>query len=155
LQQQALELCKLICAESGLGWNRRLQGVHSGLTGEGGFPEPIASYLGSKYGYDPEAGATYSQQVAEQLGQLATVLQQQRSLGQPFYLGNRLTAVDIYSATFMAMFKPLPQTECPMLDPIRTVFESVDDRIQQALDPILLEHRDFIYREYLELPLKL
>ncbi|MCG8614278.1 MAG: hypothetical protein MI864_27515, partial [Pseudomonadales bacterium] len=46
LQQQALELCKLICAESGLGWNRRLHGIHSGLTGEGGFPEPIATYLG-------------------------------------------------------------------------------------------------------------
>jgi len=47
----------------------------------------------------------------------------------------------------MALFKPLPPDQCPMPDAIRPAFES--------LDPILLEHRDFIYDEHLELPLSL
>ena len=51
------ELSHEICGEGGLGWSRRLQLVHAGLQGDGGFPERVAAYLGKKYGYTPEVGA--------------------------------------------------------------------------------------------------
>ena len=70
-------------------------------------------------------------------------------------MGANLSAVDIYSATFMAYFKPLDQEVCPMEDYMRGAFESMLEPIAQALDPILIEHRDFIYENYLELPLSL
>jgi glutathione S-transferase len=39
-----------ICGELGLGWCRRLVGIAAGLEGDGGgFPKPIAAYLGGKY----------------------------------------------------------------------------------------------------------
>jgi len=42
-----------------------------------------------------------------------------------------------------------------MPEPMRAAFSSMDDRVRGALDPILLEHRDRIYAEHLELPLTL
>lgn len=144
-----------ICGEQGLGWVRRLQGVDAGLRGAPGFPPPVAQYLGDKYGYRAEESSAYSHRVAEQLEMLAGLLRAQRSAGSPFYLGESLSALDIYSATIMALFKPLPQEQCPMAEQLRPAFESIDEVAKKALDPILLEHRDFVYDRFLELPLSL
>ena len=37
----------------------------------------------------------------------------------------------------------------------RTMYTNTDPVVQAALNPILLEHRDFIYHDYLELPIDL
>ncbi len=144
-----------ICGEAGLGWTRRLQLVHAGLHGDGGFPEPVAKYLGKKYGYSPEAGATYGARVKELLGMLAARLQAQRESGSRYFVGNALTAVDIYSATFAALFRPLPPEQCDMERNTRAAFETLDAQTEAALDPILFEHRGMMYAEHLELPLSL
>jgi glutathione S-transferase len=86
---------------------------------------------------------------------LASRLKQQRQAGSRYYVGDALTAVDIYSATCMAMFAPLPAEQCQMDGTTRAAFEARDAQIDAALDPILLEHRDRIYGERLELPLSL
>jgi glutathione S-transferase len=152
----AFGLAHEICGEQGLVWARRLQGVHAGLTGQpGGFPKPVAEYLAGKYGYLADESASYSGRVIELLGMLAGRLHAQRGQGSRFYLGQGLTAVDVYGATAMAMFKPLPPDQCPMLEMIRPTLEAMDEATAKALDPILLEHRDFVYREFLELPLTL
>jgi hypothetical protein len=36
---------------------------------------------------------------------------------------------------------------------LRTTYTANDSRVVAAVRPALLEHRDFIYREYLQLPL--
>ncbi len=150
-----------ICGEMGLGWCRRLVAVEAGLIGngpnggggDGGFARPIAEYLASKYGYRPGIGKEVHRRVIEILGMLTARLETQREAGQGFYLGERLSALDIYSATFMVLFDPLPDDLCPMPASIRVGFAAMDDEIRSALDPILLEHRDAIYRAHLELPL--
>jgi glutathione S-transferase len=144
-----------ICGEAGLAWSRRLQLVHAGLQNAGGFPERVAKYLGKKYGYDPEAGAASGRRVAEVLGMLAARLKAQREAGSRYYVGDSLTAVDVYSATVSAMFRPLPPEQCEMEASTRAAFETRDAEIEAALDPILFEHRDMTYAEYLELPLSL
>ncbi len=141
-----------ICGEMGLGWCGRLAGVANGLEGRGGFDKGIAGYLGAKYGYREGCGAEARQRVIDIVQMLAARL---KTNGSGYYLGARLTAVDIYSATFVAMFKPLPHEQCPMPAPLRAAFESHDEQTRQALDPILFEHRDRIYAEHLELPLTL
>ena len=152
----ALGLCHEICGEMGLGWARRLEAVHKGLQGKkGGFPEMIAKYLASKYDYNEHQVHKHGPRIVELLKMLAERLQTQHDTGERFYIGSTLSAVDIYSATFMGYFKPLPAKQCPMNETIRPVFESLDEQISKALDPILIEHRDFIYSEYLELPLSL
>jgi glutathione S-transferase len=144
-----------ICGEAGLGWSRRMQLVHAGLSQAGGFAERVCKYLGRKYGYGPEVGEAAGARVSELLGMLASRLKAQRRSGSSFYVGNGLTAVDIYSATFMAMFVPLPPEQCGMDADTRAAFETRDAQTAAALDPILLEHRDMMYAQWLELPLSL
>ena len=158
-REVALTLCNDICGEMGLGWSRRLDSVHKGLNGkslaEGGYPQPIAGYLAKKYGYQENQGSYYNELTIKLLKQLSEKLLTQQKAGKKYYLGDTLSAVDIYSATFMACFKPLPDEQCAMQQPIRTIFEALDKKTKAALDPILLEHRDFIYSQHLALPLSL
>jgi glutathione S-transferase len=144
-----------ICGEGGLAWMRRLQLVHAGLNDTGGFPQPVAKYLAKKYGYRPEAAASYRPRVVELLGMLAARLKGQHAAGSRYYSGDTCTAVDVYSATVMALFAPLPQEQCAMDPFTRAAFETLDDDTRAALDPVLLEHRDAMYARHLKLPLAL
>jgi len=151
----AFGLSHEICGELGLGWMRRLEAVHAGLAGEGGFPPPVARYLADKYGYREAEAGDITRRVVELLGLLARRLHAQRDAGSRYYMGDSLGCVDVYSAAFMALFQPLPQADCPMPDALRAAFGSVDGATKAALDPILFEHRDHVYRTHLELPLTL
>jgi glutathione S-transferase len=115
----------------------------------------VAKYLGKKYGYSPDAGEAAGAHVVEKLGALAARLKAQRAAGSGYVVGNSLTAADIYSAAFVAMFRPLPDTQCAMEPSTRAAFESCDAATLAALDPVLLEHREKVYRDHLELPLAL
>ncbi|WP_370156595.1 hypothetical protein [Ferrovibrio sp.] len=151
----AFGLAHEICGEGGLGWTRRLQLIHAGLVGTGGFAAPVAQYLARKYGYTPAAGAAAGGRVAALLGLLAGRLAAQQAAGSDYYLGAELTAVDIYAAAFMTLFRPLPQELCPMDAATRAAFGSLDAGTAAALDPRLLAHRELIYTRHLELPLSL
>jgi glutathione S-transferase len=151
----ALSIADKICSQGGLAWTRRLQAVDFGLRGAGGFSERIAGYLGKKYGYDPTQAARYGPRVRQLLGELASALREQRAAGKSYYLGDVLSAADVYSATCMAVFNPLPHGQCAMDPGIRAAFEFLDAETAAALDPVLLEHRDMMYARHLELPLSL
>ncbi len=51
------------------------------------------------------------------------------------------------------MIDPLPAAQCPMPEMLRAGYRLNDPELAAAADPILLEHRDFIYREHLRVPL--
>jgi glutathione S-transferase len=144
-----------ICGEGGLGWSRRLQLVKAGLENAGGFALPVAKYLGKKYGYRPEASDSLVPRVVELLHLLSARLKAQRASGSPYYFGKSLSAVDVYSATCLALFRPLPEAQCAMDPGTRAALETRDAVTDAALDPILVEHRDMMYERHLELPLSL
>jgi glutathione S-transferase len=148
---RVLTLAEDFCGEDGLGWNRRLQLVHAGLQKSGGFSERIAGYLGQKYGYDPAKAAGYGPRVCELLGRMSVAL---RASGGGYYFGG-LSAVDVYSAAFVALFAPLPESQCAMHPASRAALEWLDDETRAALDSRLLEHRDMMYARHLALPLSL
>ncbi len=77
----------------------------------------------------------------------------QRALGSRFFIGNALSALDVFWATFAAMLEPLPQEVCGMDEMLRVGYTLRDPEVRKAADPLLLEHRDFIYQEYLQLPM--
>ena len=143
----ALGLAHEILGEGGLAWSHRLHYVHGGLNGSAGFPPKVAMYLSRKYGYSPQAGAAAQARVSELLGMLAARL---KANGR-YYIGSTPTAVDVYSATAMAMFSPLPASVCAMDETTRAVFANPGI----APDRVLLEHRDMMYDKHLELPLSL
>ena len=149
-------LCQMICGEGGLGWLGRLDSVHKGLNGEkGGFAPPVAQYLASKYGYEESMEHNYESGLIRIIETLSTRLKRQQAAGSKYLFGEQLTALDIYFSTFIAYFSPLSDADCAMLPPLREVFSTNSSAIEAVLDPILLEHRDFIYQQHLELPLSL
>jgi glutathione S-transferase len=152
-RESVLMLSDKLCGKGGLGWHRRLQLVHAGLQRSGGFVERVAGYLGKKYGYDPASATEHGARVRALLGEFAALLHAQA--GKPYYFGDSPSALDVYSATFMALFKPLPDAQCAMEPGVRAAFEWLDDETRAALDPILLAHRDRMYERHLETPLSL
>lgn len=146
-----------LCGEQGFGWSRRLMMLDrmlprdgDPLRGEG----PIQT-LGRRYGYSREAAAKASARVAAILGALSNVLREQYAAGRPYFIGDRLSALDIYWAVFAALLEPLPPELCPMPDYLRPFYVLDDSEVRSAADPLLLQHRDRIYREHLELPVRL
>ncbi|MEO8062481.1 MAG: hypothetical protein ABI821_07015 [Pseudomonadota bacterium] len=154
-RERVLMLSGKFCGQGGLGWFRRLQMIHAGMSKTGGFSERVAGFLGGKYGYDPAQAPQNTARVAQLLGEFAALLKTQQEAGQHYYFGGTLTAVDIYSATFMALFRPLPETQGAMHAGTRAAFEWHDAQTEAALDPILFAHRDMMYARHLELPLSL
>jgi hypothetical protein len=147
--------CNELCGENGIGWTERLRGVHEQLTKPGGDPRGVSAYLGKKYGYTPEIGTRAAERVADGLTALAARLEQQKERASRFFIGDSLSAMDIYWAAFSNMLKPLPPELMPMPERIRTMFTTTDPNVVGALKPILLEHHDFIFKNYLELPVDL
>lgn len=150
-----LGYCNEICGENGIGWTERLRGVHEGLTKPGGDPAGVSAYLGKKYGYTPENGQRATERIVSNLTTLAARLEQQKTRGSRFFIGDSLSAMDVYWATFSNMMKPLPPELCRMPGMVREMFTATEPAIVAALKPILIEHRDFIFENYLELPVDL
>lgn len=149
--------CNELCGEHGFGWSKRLMLLHSTLSNPNVDEKSrgFSQYLGGKYGYNaPEAEAAAAR-CAEILSALATRLEQQRAAGSQFFIGRQLSALDIYWAAFAALLQPLPHELCPMPPAFRKMYTNTDPVIQAAAKPILFEHRDFIYKQYLELPIDL
>jgi glutathione S-transferase len=148
-----------ICGEDGFGWNRRLMMLHSpGDAPEavGGLPlDEMSERLKGKYGYDIDAAQRAPARVREIVRMLGARLHAQRERGSHYLVGVALSAADIYWAAFAAMLEPLPAELCPIPDYSRQIYSVTDPRVRDAMDPILLEHRDRIYREHLELPVDL
>jgi hypothetical protein len=147
--------CNEIGGENGFGWSKRLLMVHSMLTNSQ-IDEGTRAFwggFGDKYGYSPEAAEAAPGRMAEILRTLGAKLEQQRAKGSKFFIGNQLSALDIFWSTFAALVDPMPPEKCPMATGFRGFYENADQTVAAAISPLLLEHRDSIYREYLELPI--
>jgi glutathione S-transferase len=146
-----------LCGENGFGWSRRLMLIHTVVTDPNATEEARKGMLafGSKYGYSPAAAAVAPTKVAQIVRVLAERLESQRSRGSRFLIGSGLSALDIYWAVFAALIEPLPENLCPMPSEFRQRYICEDPVVRDATTPQLLAHRDFIYHEYLELPVDL
>lgn len=151
----ALDLVRSLVDSGGLAWSRRLLGIDAGLKGTGGFVEPIAEYLAKKYSFDEAMVPAARARIPEILGSLSHRIKEQNRADSPYLFGREVSAADVYCAVSMAIFVPLDEGKCPMDPVIRKTFEELDEQTAQALDPILLAHRDFIYQNHLELPVRL
>ena len=149
--------CNELCGEHGYGWSKRLMLLNPILTNADAeeSARAFASHLGNKYGYERAEAEAAPARVAEILKTLSTRLEQQHKNGSKFFIGDQLSALDIYWSTFAALIQPLPHELCPMPGAFRTMYTNTDPVVQAAVNPILLGHRDFIYHEYLELPIDL
>ncbi|MDB5488481.1 MAG: hypothetical protein JWQ58_2196 [Reyranella sp.] len=147
----AVGLSHEIMGEGGIAWNRRLQMFSMAVqAGAGARMAPLID----KYGFDSDDAAAASSRIAATLQALATQLRAQQARGVSYFVGNGLSAVDIYWTAVMNMMLPLPAVQCPIRDSSRPAFTASDPQIVAALDPILVEHRDHIFRSHFRDPME-
>ena len=143
-------LLREFAGECGFAWDRRLQSL-----ARSGGPDaaPVLQYLANKYGYsETELQASY-ERTAQLLELCSDTLEAQKTKGSPYYIGDSLTALDIYSAVLIAvMMKPLPHEKIPMPEGMRFGFSDNHPSQDSARD-IVFEHRDYIFEQYLHLPM--
>jgi len=143
-----------IAGEGGLGWSRRLMMLEAMQSP--GLPPAVTAIrdrLGARYGYTPEAAAAAPARCADILRALAARLHDQKAKGSPYLVGERLSVADLTWATFANLVEPLPADVNPMPDAMRATYTVLDPTVRDALDPILFEHRAFLYETHLTLPL--
>jgi len=148
LRVRMFGLASEICSERGFGWERRLMLLTALGTGN-----DVTRTLARRYGFGEAAVAAAPGRTAEILLLLSKQLRAQRALGSPYFVGDRLSGVDLYWAAFALMVEPLGDEQCKLHPRLRESYALRDPAVRAAADEILLEHRDFIYRTHLALPL--
>ncbi|WP_101756972.1 hypothetical protein [Oceanicoccus sp. KOV_DT_Chl] len=151
VRSQMFGLIREIIGEQGFAWNRRLLMLHPMMQHPEG--KQFVSRLAEKYGYSAANAEQAAQKCVDILALLSEQLLSQQRQGSRYFLGDSLTALDVYWANFAAMLKPLPPEQSAMDAGMRHAYETLDPVIAENYDPILLQHRDFIYQQHLTLPL--
>ena len=147
-------LANELCGENGLAWWKRIAILHANLEAAPA-DDPNRGFwlhVGGKYGYSPAAGAAAPARIVTILRALDEQLRGQRARGKRYLVGDRLSALDVYWAAFAGLMRPLAPELCRMATSFRALYDEKHPTVLEALTPALIEHRDFVYREHLELP---
>ena len=140
-----------ICSPGGFGWERRLTMMRGGrATQTGGAPDIMTK----AYGVREDAVATATARVIAILKGLSRQLASQRAAGSDYFVGEHLTAADIYWACFAILIEPLPHETCPMSPEMRAIYANITPEIASAADPALLAHRDMVWQRHIGLPME-
>lgn len=151
-------LCHMICGEDGFGWNRRIVMFHIGdqraaRKGRDNTKNPEIVQLKQRYWTDTDITAV-SGRLIKIVRHLAAVLHRQRKAGSPWFVGNNMTAADLYWAAFSNMMVPFDPELCPMPAFYRDINSDLSDEERAAIDPILIEHREHVVRDFFLLPMR-
>jgi glutathione S-transferase len=138
-----------ICGPLGLAWNRRLS-MFAPMLASGQMPEGL-----KKYGSTEEDIARADERQSETLKVLAGILKRQENAGSEFFIGNSVSAVDFYWASFSNLFDLLPPEKCPVPEQARPMFTNIADGVRAAVDPVLIKHRDRIMAAHFKLPMEM
>lgn len=146
-----LGLCHEICSEDGLGWNNRLLLLSGDPDSE---EEPGDNPLRAKY-RSPVTNSHARDRVLSIIRALATRLENQAALGSRYFIGDSLTAADIYWAAFSNIVSPMTSDICEMPDSYRGLGPILQKHLKDPLPQILFDHRDYIVGKYFNIPIAL
>lgn len=150
---QVLGLCTEICGSDGFGWSRRLE-----LMGRSSTQNPPGAHFDMArmvrmYGVRAEAIARAPARMVSIMKGLTTQLRRQQAAGSEYLVGHEVRACDLYWACFSLFVAPLAPQECAMPDFMRANYSHLTPELEAALDPMLLRHRDMVFRRHIGLPL--
>jgi glutathione S-transferase len=140
-----------ICGHNGFGWARRLNMQPPGNPAPPDPDSPQAQMMRA-YGMRPGAAEEADGRIAGILRGLAAQLQRQREAGSDFLVGDRLSGCDVHWACFSILVEPLAVEDCFASEQMLQMFSAKSEAVAAALDPILIEHRNRIWREHIGLP---
>jgi glutathione S-transferase len=145
-----------IAGEGGFGWSRRVlmfQGMASILTDSGQQPDVATSRMMDAYGVRRQFSDP-AERAAAVVKMLSGQLRAQRLKGSPFFVGNAVSAADIYWACFSSMLEPFPEAFCRppagYTGDHPAILAAQHPLIMAARDSLLTEHRDMMFTQYLE-----
>jgi glutathione S-transferase len=146
-----------LLGEGGLIWCLRICTIDVAFASDGkvGYPIPVARYLAARYGYAPGRAEPARARMREALHALDDQLQRSRAAGHTYFMGERLSALDVYCAASLDTLAPLPPEQCPMHPVPRAAFEWLHEQLRDDLPPALLEHRDMMHARHMPLPMEL
>jgi glutathione S-transferase len=153
---QMFGLIHELASEGGFGWSRRLMLLAPIMSLPEDHPARAAfGAMAMRYGFDAGLAEAAPARAALVVGLIRDQLRSQHEAGSEFLIGDHLSALDVYWAAFAALIQPLPEDVCDMPAGLRASYATMHPLLDAAVDPILLEHRDRIYEQYLEMPLDL
>ncbi|MFC4594707.1 hypothetical protein [Sphingobium tyrosinilyticum] len=144
--------CHEICGDDGLGWNVRLML----LSGEHGSGEEDDGTLLMRSRYSSPVDNNYSRNRVRQIvGAMVKRLESQAAKGSRYFMGDGLTAADIYWTAFSNLFAAMSSDLCTMPDYVRGFGKLLEVYMGEPTPQILLNHRDYIARTHFRLPITL
>jgi glutathione S-transferase len=154
-QVECIGLSHQLCGEDGLGWNRRLNMFKMMLDAVGGDPARtgLPPRLFKDYTIDAQTAAAGTDRLLAILKLFNDRLKRQKAAGSRYLVGDRLTATDAHFAAMFGMVDPLPHGVNPMPAGMRGLYESGEPHVRAAVTDELREHRDYIYKNHLTLPI--
>lgn len=135
----------------GLGWYRRLLIFHP-LMNDPDYAEMMRN-MAHDYGYSPAEAEIAEARCVEVLALLSEQLRQQQARGSRYFFGDTVSALDLYWAAFSNMVQPLAEADCSMAAGTRAAYGQLPGAVAAAADPLLFQHRDWIWREVIGLPM--
>jgi hypothetical protein len=140
-----------LCGEEGFTWQARHIMFDTLLKTQG---EPFTqSPMFRAYGYSVQNAAAAPAKMVPILEAFAARLHKQHRAGSRYFVGEQLTALDLYWANMSQIIAPYPPEKNPIPDFFRQIWAPVRTTVESAIDPILLAHRDCIFEQHLTLPL--
>ncbi len=143
-----------ICGSDGFGWSRRLE-----MMGRPSTQNPPTgsnfdmSRMVRMYDVRQEAIERAPKRMASIMTGLATQLHRQAEAGSDYLVGDALSACDLHWATLSTFVSPLAPELCAMPDFMRANYSHLTPELAEALDPILIAHRDRVFERHIPLPL--
>ena len=144
-----------LAGENGFAWTARIL-MFKGMVDNLGEEAMLNNPMLRDYHYNADDAAPAPGKLIAILQRLSRQLQGQQEQGSRYLVGKQLSALDIYWSCFSQMLAPLPQEVNPMPDYLRKVWGVTATAVAEAgytIDPALLEHRDYIFPNYLQWPL--
>ncbi len=141
-----------VAGQQGMAWHGRLLMLDAVAANapDNGADNPMIR----DYGYSREAAARAPERIDAIVRVLADQLHDQIDAGSHYFIGDALTALDIYWAYFSQLLRPLPPEQNPMPNFLRKSWSLMADAMLRPPDPILFQHRDYVFEHYLRLPLE-
>lgn len=140
-------ICHEICAEDGLGWNLRNLIFEAGRESGNVLPQFI-----HKYGSATTADHCRLR-INQILGMLGRKLESQKAKGCDYFVGDSLSAADIYWTAFSNLMAPMPDE----IVEVPEYYKAFGIPCMAAVEvpmTALFAHRDRVARDYFDTPMR-
>jgi glutathione S-transferase len=141
-------LCHEICGDDGLGWNARLLLFSDQRAAGADQANPMYYKYHSQVGYDHMRG-----RLSTILSALARRLERQAMAGSRYFVGDRVSAADIYWAAFSNLFDELGPDLCINPPIYQGMGVAVCAHLPEPPAQILIDHREYVMRKYFKIPI--